>query len=38
MIESNMGEFESQINYFNSVENFWLKARVSGITHDLSLI
>jgi hypothetical protein len=38
MIEDNMGEFESQINYSNPVENFWLKACVFEATHDLSLV
>jgi hypothetical protein len=38
MVEGNMGEFESQINYTNLEDNFWLKACVFEITHDLSLV
>jgi hypothetical protein len=38
MTKGNMGEFESQINYSNLVENFWLKACVFEATHDLSLV
>jgi hypothetical protein len=38
MVEGNMGEFESQINYSNPEENFWLKAYVFEITHDLSSV
>jgi hypothetical protein len=38
MVEGNMGEFESQINYSNSEENFWLKACVFETTHNLSLV
>jgi hypothetical protein len=38
IVEGNMGEFESQINYPNLEENFWLKACVFDITHDLSLV
>jgi hypothetical protein len=33
-----MGEFESQINCSNPKENFWLKACVFEITHNLSLL
>jgi hypothetical protein len=38
MVEGNTSEFESQINYSNLEENFWLKACVFEITHDLSLV
>jgi hypothetical protein len=38
MVEGNMGEFESQINYSNPEENFWLKACVFETTHNLSLV
>jgi hypothetical protein len=38
MIEGNMSKFESQINYYNPAENFWLKACVFEATLDLSLV
>jgi hypothetical protein len=38
MIDGNMGEFESQINYYNLVENSWLEACVFETTYDIALI
>jgi hypothetical protein len=38
MVEGNMGEFESQMNYSNPKEIFWLKACVFETIHNLSLV